>query len=912
MRYLALIIAGCSTTACIPTDFEDLRGLSSVITFHEASGYPADGYGTVVAGYSGSLGGTFQSRIATSAGVDSPFSVLPILRGDMLEGTVPSMDGCDTAGPCPTGSGESIVGFARWNGEDVCLALSSPTEGQLRVRCESNPLNIDLRTVPAGERFGASADAMEGTHPFGIAVFGAPRGGSWGAIYRLPQDSAPVAIDVSAAAGAGTELGSAIAVTPLDASFALVAASATRGATRRVVVASGDTLTTTVRACIDSTTAPFGDAIALGDLNGDGVPELAVSALDAVRVYDGATLPTPGGACADWPLAVELSCPMVDDVDCEAGSEFGFALAIGDVDGDGIGDLIAGAPGADVRDVEDAGAVFVFQGGALGTLASGAVALYVSVPGSDDRLGGRVGDGPRDGGHGRPARRARRGRPRSIALVRVLMLAAGGRPTGGSRRDALPTSRAELNDRKQILVADDELNLRRVLTAQLARDGYDVFAVEDGQEALEAMGQHHIDVLISDLRMPKMNGMELLKRVVSAYPDVPVIIITAHGTVDTAVEALKLGAFDYITKPFEQSELRNVVGKAARTRELSQRDVAAEPSEPGRYRLIGQSPPMAEVYGVIEKVADTPSTVLITGESGTGKELIARALHENSSRRARPFIRVNCAAIPRDLIESELFGYEKGAFTGAVTSKPGRFELAHGGTLFLDEIGEIPVNMQVKLLRAIQEQEFERVGGIKTIEVDVRLVAATNRELAEEIKAGRFREDLYYRLNVVQVRLPPLRERTSDIPLLVEHFIVRFRERLKKEVDGVTESAMDVLLKHPWPGNIRELENVVERCLLFSDGNRITVADLPGELTGTPPAAALSAATTTTDDDDSDRPTPGLKEAVREVTMRVERELIVRALGKTGGNVTHTARLLKISRKSLQTKMKELGLREGG
>jgi two-component system response regulator AtoC len=471
-----------------------------------------------------------------------------------------------------------------------------------------------------------------------------------------------------------------------------------------------------------------------------------------------------------------------------------------------------------------------------------------------------------------------------------------------------------LTEKKQILVADDEPNLRRVVSAQLQRDGYEVLAVEDGQAALETMETHHVDVLITDLRMPRLDGMELLKQVTARWPDVPVILITAHGTVDTAVEALKLGAFDYITKPFEQSEFRNVVGKAARTRELSQADVAAEPSEPGRYRLIGQSAPMAEVYQVIEKVADTPSTVLITGESGTGKELIARALHENSSRKDKPFIRVNCAAIPRDLIESELFGYEKGAFTGAVTSKPGRFELAHDGTLFLDEIGEIPVEMQVKLLRALQESEFERVGGIKTIEVDVRLVAATNRDLSEELRAGRFREDLYYRLNVVQVRLPPLRERTSDVPLLVDHFIRRFKLKLKKEVRGVTDQAMERFLAHPWPGNIRELENVIERCMLFCDGDRIEAGDLPpemrvGSLTSTPVDTKSVEADAPAG---TDRPTPGLKEAVREATSRVERELIVRALKQTGGNVTHTARLLKISRKSLQTKMKELGLREDG
>ncbi|AKF09458.1 sigma-54-dependent transcriptional regulator [Sandaracinus amylolyticus] len=477
-----------------------------------------------------------------------------------------------------------------------------------------------------------------------------------------------------------------------------------------------------------------------------------------------------------------------------------------------------------------------------------------------------------------------------------------------------------MREKKQILIADDEANLRRVLGAQLQRDGYDVLMAEDGEQALATLAENHVDVVISDLRMPKLDGMQLLKRITASQPELPVIIITAHGTVDTAVEALKLGAFDYVTKPFDRTEFKNVVDKASRTAELRQRE--GEMAERG---LIGQSPAMLSIYSVIEKVADTPSTVLITGESGTGKELIARALHEKSSRHDKPFIRVNCAAIPRDLIESELFGYEKGAFTGAVTSKPGRFELADGGTLFLDEIGEIPVNMQVKLLRAIQEQEFERVGGIKTIEVDVRLIAATNRDLAQEIKEQRFREDLYYRLNVVQMRLPPLRERQGDIPLLVEHFVKRFRERLKKSrVVGVGDAAMEVLLAHPWPGNIRELENVIERAMLFCDGERIDVGDLPPDLRVTPPsspgshAAVASARRAEIDEDDDEdlgeEPTAsgeiGLKELVREAAAKVERELIVRALQQTGGNVTHTARLLKISRKSLQTKMKELGLRE--
>jgi DNA-binding NtrC family response regulator len=458
-----------------------------------------------------------------------------------------------------------------------------------------------------------------------------------------------------------------------------------------------------------------------------------------------------------------------------------------------------------------------------------------------------------------------------------------------------------VGENKQVLVADDEDNLRRVLKAQLQHDGYEVHCVADGEAVLEAMGEHHIDVLITDLRMPKLDGMQVLKSVSERFPNVPVIMITAHGTVDTAVEALKLGAFDYVTKPFDQAEFRTVVGKAARTRELSQKHVSGDPNQRGRYRIIGQSEPMRGVYDVIEKVADTPSTVLITGESGTGKELIARALHENSSRKDKPFVSVNCAAIPPNLLESELFGYERGAFTGAVTSKPGRFELAHDGTLFLDEIGEIPVSMQVKLLRALQEQQFERVGGIKTITVDSRLVAATNRDLKASIADGGFREDLYYRLNVVHVHLPPLRDRPSDIPLLLEHFVQKFNAKLNRATTGFEDAAMTPLLRYGWPGNIRELENVVERCMIFAEDGEVGSQHLPAEVRG--PDGELEPGL-------GPRPwETGLKEAVREATLKLEREFIGRALDQTGGNVTHTARLLKISRKSLQNKMKELGLR---
>jgi two-component system, NtrC family, response regulator AtoC len=478
----------------------------------------------------------------------------------------------------------------------------------------------------------------------------------------------------------------------------------------------------------------------------------------------------------------------------------------------------------------------------------------------------------------------------------------------------------------KILVADDEPNLRRVLTALLRREGHEVVQAANGLEAIERIAG--VDVVITDLRMPGADGMEVLRTASAKYPHVPVIMITAYGSVGQAVEAIKAGAFDYIEKPFEQDAIRVVlekaVGQAAANKLAPQQALytSAEPEVRGKFGLVGQSVEMQSIFDVIEKVADTPSTVLITGESGTGKELVAKALHEESSRKNQPFIKINCAAIPKTLMESELFGYEKGAFTGATSSKPGRFELADAGTLFLDEIGEIPVEMQVKLLRAIQESEFERVGGIKTIKVDVRLITATNRDLEQEVARGNFREDLFYRLNVVPLQIPPLRRRTGDVPMLVKFIIKKFNERLKKSITGISDEALAALEAHGWPGNIRELENVLERTILFCKGDRIERADLQlggppsGLLSQAAVAAALDASAAIPlageddDDDDSAELSGSLKEAVRAETARVERELIVKALDETGGNVTQAARLLKISRKSLQMKMKEFGLRD--
>jgi two-component system response regulator AtoC len=493
---------------------------------------------------------------------------------------------------------------------------------------------------------------------------------------------------------------------------------------------------------------------------------------------------------------------------------------------------------------------------------------------------------------------------------------------------------------KRVLVADDEMNMRRVLEAILRREGYDVVTAANGLDAFAEMNRD-IHTVITDLKMPGLDGMGLLRKLQTDYPEVPVVMITAHGSVENAVEAVKLGAFDYLEKPFEQEQIRQIVAKAMKTHELARRDARPEePSGRGRFRLIGESFAIRQIYAVVEKVASTPSTVLITGESGTGKELIARALHENSSRHGGPFIKINCAAIPKTLMESELFGYEKGAFTGAVGAKPGRFELAHGGTLFLDEIGEIPVEMQVKLLRVLQESEFERVGGIKTIKVDVRLVTATNRDLLREIAEETFREDLFYRLNVVPIHIPPLRDRREDIPLLADHFITKFNERLRKEITGISSAALECLGAYNWPGNIRELENLMERTMLFCEGPQIDARDLPPELihlaAGAVSALAPAAPTTAITGTSSSSRTPvapvpiatedvvsglstttlptaaagSLKEAVRAETERVERELILRALDETSGNVTQAARKLKISRKSLQTKMKEFGLRD--
>jgi DNA-binding NtrC family response regulator len=371
-----------------------------------------------------------------------------------------------------------------------------------------------------------------------------------------------------------------------------------------------------------------------------------------------------------------------------------------------------------------------------------------------------------------------------------------------------------------ILIVDDEPNIRRVLEAMLKKEGYDVHLAESGKKAVEIASNTTIDLLISDLIMPDMTGIEVLRIIKELQPHCTAIMITAYGTIKTAVEAIKLGAYNYISKPFDMDEMRTMIQHALSNRILEQENYELREQLKTTYRfdnIVGNSGKMQELFKMIERAADSRATVLITGESGTGKELIARALHYNSPRANKPFVAVSCAALTETLLESEMFGHEKNAFTGANAQKAGRFELAHQGTLFLDEVGEIPPSIQVKLLRVLQEREFERVGGTKPLHVDVRLIAATNRDLETEVKNRKFREDLYYRLQVVQLHVPPLRERKEDIPALVDHFLVKYNRENGRRIKGCTPEAMEHLMKYDYPGNVRELENAIERAVVLAD-----------------------------------------------------------------------------------------------
>lgn len=453
---------------------------------------------------------------------------------------------------------------------------------------------------------------------------------------------------------------------------------------------------------------------------------------------------------------------------------------------------------------------------------------------------------------------------------------------------------------KKILIVDDELNMRLVLSAMLKKEGYEISAASNGKEALQILQSNKFAVVITDLKMPDVDGMELLIRIAERYPEIPVIMITAHGTIATAVEALKKGAFDYITKPFDLDDLKNIVSKAIKTRVLKESELSLAPSEIERIGMIGTSQKTMEIFEAIKRVAQTTTTVMITGETGTGKELVADAIHYNSPRRKNPLIKINCAAIAETLMESELFGYEKGAYTGAAVTKPGKFELAHKGTLFLDEVAEIPREMQVKLLRVIQEQEFERVGGLRTIKVDVRIIAATNQNLLRQVQAGNFREDLYYRLNVFPIDIPPLRERKEDVLPLIDYFLEKFNKKMGLAV-SMDEDVKAMLLRYEWPGNIRELENLIERMMLLSKNNFITSNEIPAEFKG---AASMAAKVTAGDDK---KP---FKEYMRDQVENVERQMIIKCLEESGGNVTQAAKKMGLSRKGLQLKMIKYSLRK--
>jgi len=446
-----------------------------------------------------------------------------------------------------------------------------------------------------------------------------------------------------------------------------------------------------------------------------------------------------------------------------------------------------------------------------------------------------------------------------------------------------------------ILVADDEKNIRSGLAKALEMDGYAVVQAEDGQDALKVMLKSEIDLIIADLRMPKMSGDELLKKVSSAYPTVPVIILTGHGTVDNAVQAMRNGAYDFLTKPVNLERLGLLVKRALGRRELARRhqELQEEVSRLERRRsgeLLGKSAPMARIFDLIEQVAPTRASVLVTGESGTGKELVANALHSRSPRKDAPLVKVHCAALSESLLESELFGHEKGAFTGAAGQRKGRFELADGGTIFLDEIGEIDQSTQIKILRVLQEKSFERVGGERTLSVDVRIIAATNRDLKAEVDAGRFREDLYYRLNVVNIHVPPLRERSDDIPILAARFLKEFAEENGKDVQGIESKAAIILSAYRWPGNVRELRNVIESAVVMARGPYIAPDDLPAQLSDRP------------DDEGGIRIPLGIPMAEAE-------KLIIRAnLNAQGGNKSRTSDVLGIGRKTLHRKIHEYGM----
>lgn len=442
--------------------------------------------------------------------------------------------------------------------------------------------------------------------------------------------------------------------------------------------------------------------------------------------------------------------------------------------------------------------------------------------------------------------------------------------------------------KETILVIEDEKLMRVTIADLLAASGYDVIICKDGTEGLVAFKENLCDVVVTDIRLPDANGLDILREITHTS-DIPVIVMTAFGTIKDAVEAMKTGAFDYITKPFSLDEFRMLIERALEMKRLRDDNIRLRKDINRHFcfpNIIGESAAMQRVFSLVERVAQTDSTVLILGETGTGKELVATTIHYQSLRKDKPLIKVNCAALPETLIESELFGHEKGAFTGAVRRKPGRFELAHGGTIFLDEIGDMPISTQTRLLRVLQERTFERIGGSQPIAVDVRVIAATNRNLEEEVRAGRFREDLYYRLNVIPIEMPPLRERREDIPALVDFALSKCSRNAARGV-RFSKEAMAALLQYDYPGNVRELENIVERSATLSGSDIIEKEDLPAGVINKGGAQPLSLA---------------------EVAAQAEKEYIIRMLVAANGNKTKAAEMLGISRKTLWEKINIYGI----
>ena len=462
----------------------------------------------------------------------------------------------------------------------------------------------------------------------------------------------------------------------------------------------------------------------------------------------------------------------------------------------------------------------------------------------------------------------------------------------------------------RILIADDEDILRKGVDRFLSGQGYEVFAAPDGSAAFKIAEKEQIDVAIIDLVMPKMDGMELIKKLHQKDPAIAIIVVTGYGTISSAVEAIKAGAYHYLTKPFDLNDLSAIVERALEHHDLKAENTLLKDQLRDKYQfenMIGRSEAMLSVFSLVKKIAPTDSTILILGESGTGKELIANALHFNSRRKDKPFVIVNCAAIPEQLLETELFGHVKGAFTGAIATRPGRFDSANGGTIFLDEIGDMSPKLQVKLLRVLQEQAFEPVGSNVTHEVDVRVVAATNTDLMQAVRERKFREDLYYRLNVIPVCVPPLRERKSDIKLLLQHFITKCNQKDEHAVEGFDDESLKMLMSYDWPGNIRELENAVERAVVLRPRGLISASELPQNILNS--ISPISEVTLDAEDISAIQEI-GQQISFRDAVKRYEKKIIDHALETSGGNRNKAARMLGINRTTLVEKMKKFKPKE--